>query len=354
MATQENLTVPPYSLLELYNNLCQHLPTAAKQKNRASIQRIQIHQYNITCIFGDNEIQAALWPPLIHLKKAAQLSTDLKLYFCQIPQLKQLLPSLASSPDSDAHQYLLSPSFKLSISARGHALSLLNVNKNIGIYAVDDIRHIPMSEKAAPGRILWHWWFHDRGNLLLHAGAVAVSGQAALLIGGSGSGKSTTALHCLSHGLEFLGDDYCLISLEEAGATIHSLYHSAKLDPLHLHERLDIFEPHVINREMLSKEKALLLPSQKFSDQLRRSAAFKAIVLPRVNLELEQARLSPISKSKALQGLAPSSLLQMPGLGQKALSQMTQLVKLRPCFMLEIGQNLSQIPKILRRLLESA
>ncbi len=48
----------------------------------------------------------------------------------------------------------------------------------------------------------------------LHATAVAVKGCAALLIGPSGSGKSSLALQLLSLGAKLVADDQCLLSSE--------------------------------------------------------------------------------------------------------------------------------------------
>jgi hypothetical protein len=65
---------------------------------------------------------------------------------------------------------------------------------------------------------------------VLHAGAVAHDGAAALLVGVGGVGKTTTALACALGGAAFLGDD--LVLVETRGTpTAHSLFATAKLNP---------------------------------------------------------------------------------------------------------------------------
>ena len=54
--------------------------------------------------------------------------------------------------------------------------------------------------------------------------------RAVVFAGTSGAGKSTTALACLAAGMEFIGDDACLVA-PGTGSTVHSVYGLAKLEP---------------------------------------------------------------------------------------------------------------------------
>jgi hypothetical protein len=68
---------------------------------------------------------------------------------------------------------------------------------------------------------------------VLHAGAVAHDGAAALLVGVGGVGKSTTALACALAGADFLGDDLVLVEAGApggAGPTVHCMFATAKLN----------------------------------------------------------------------------------------------------------------------------
>jgi hypothetical protein len=68
---------------------------------------------------------------------------------------------------------------------------------------------------------------------VLHAGAVAYDGAAALIVGGSGVGKSTTVLACAMAGAGFLGDDLVLVEADDENdtkPTVHCLFGTAKLN----------------------------------------------------------------------------------------------------------------------------
>ena len=53
----------------------------------------------------------------------------------------------------------------------------------------------------------------------LHAAAIAHRGRAALLMGESGAGKTTTAVQCLSAGMDFISEDSTFVSADSALAT---------------------------------------------------------------------------------------------------------------------------------------
>ena len=77
-------------------------------------------------------------------------------------------------------------------------------------------------------------WLAGPSTQVLHAGAVAYEGAAALIVGASGAGKSTTVLACAMAGAGFLGDDLVLVESgsdnENAEPTVHCLFATAKLN----------------------------------------------------------------------------------------------------------------------------
>ena len=58
---------------------------------------------------------------------------------------------------------------------------------------------------------------HQRGLLVLHASAVAVSGKAALFLGNKGWGKSTMAAALVMRGHSVISDDVVAIGRDESG-----------------------------------------------------------------------------------------------------------------------------------------
>ena len=59
---------------------------------------------------------------------------------------------------------------------------------------------------------LFSRWASESDCMLLHAAAVGWRGKGVLVVGRSGSGKSTFSVSCLTAGLDFVSDDYTLIS----------------------------------------------------------------------------------------------------------------------------------------------
>lgn len=224
------------------------------------------------------------------------------------------------------------------------SLSMLDTTTQQAIYWVKDGQTLPFYEKGSPLLTIWHWWLQTQGLHLVHAAVVGLAGIGVLLPGKGGSGKSTTAINCLCNGLDYVGDDYCLI--DGPNLTAYSLYSSAKLAPTSLAYFPQLM-PYVVNQELLTIEKGLVflktLPDLSLVDCL----TIKAILIPQV-LGLPQTRLVPAKRMAALQALAPSTIFQLAGAGQPALDILTQLVKALPCYYLQLGTDIDQIPLLIR------
>lgn len=68
----------------------------------------------------------------------------------------------------------------------------------------------------------------------LHAACVGRSGRGVLLMGASGAGKSTAALHCLLRGLEFLSEDAVFVAPDSLLATGVANFIHMRRDGFHL------------------------------------------------------------------------------------------------------------------------
>lgn len=63
---------------------------------------------------------------------------------------------------------------------------------------------------------------HQRGQIVLHASAVAVNGKAVLFCGHSGAGKSTLAATLAQRGFPLVTDDLCALSISAGGMPMAS------------------------------------------------------------------------------------------------------------------------------------
>ena len=77
---------------------------------------------------------------------------------------------------------------------------------------------------------LFFLWARTMNMFMLHAAAVGVKGKGVLITGKGGSGKSTLSISCLLEGMDFVADDYTLIS-GQGQLFAFPLYTSVLLNP---------------------------------------------------------------------------------------------------------------------------
>ncbi|MBI4317607.1 MAG: serine kinase [Chloroflexi bacterium] len=228
------------------------------------------------------------------------------------------------------------------------AVSMLDTGKALGIFWVQNGACIPYYDASAPFRTILHWWFHSRSRQLIHGAAVGAPTGGVLIAGKGGSGKSTTALACLSSPLLYVGDDYVLLSQKDS-PRLHSLYNSAKLNADHVH-RFPHLVPLISNPDKLDAEKAVIFLQEHHPEKLLHSIPVRAIVLPKLSAHAE-TRLRPASPTASLLALAPSTIFQLPGAGQEVFQFLKNFVEQVPSYVLDLGSDLSRIPAVIEELL---
>jgi len=228
------------------------------------------------------------------------------------------------------------------------SLNLLDIETSTGIYWLRDPKDIPYYTKSAPLRYLFHWWLSRHGRQLVHGGAVGSEEAGALIVGMSGSGKSTTALSCLDSRLFYAGDDYVIVDAQNS-PTVYSLYQSAKLDANHS-QKFPNLTSSIINSARLDQEKAVIMLGRHFKKSIKKSFPLKAILIPKVGGRTDTS-LHKVTPSKALVSLAPSTLFQLPREREASFKTITRLVKKTPCYQIELGSDLKGVAKAVEDLL---
>jgi hypothetical protein len=230
----------------------------------------------------------------------------------------------------------------------GDNVLMIDTKSAMAIFWIRDARQLPYYESGAPLRTLLHWWLSTHGRQFVHAAAVGTSEGGVLLAGKGGSGKSTTALICLNSKLVYVGDDYCLLATNPV-PYVYRLYSSAKVDADNIH-RLPHLASAISNADRLETEKALIFLHEHCPDKVVTGFPIRALLLPRVTGRSETT-LTPASPITGLKALAPSTLFQLPGAGHSAFQVMSKFVKQVPCYHLELGTDLAQIPEVILGLL---
>jgi hypothetical protein len=229
-----------------------------------------------------------------------------------------------------------------------NALSILDKKRNLALYWTYNAHRLPSYEVSAPLRTIFHWWVNQFGFQFVHSGAVGTIQGGVLLAGKGGSGKSTTALTCLNSELLYVSDDYCLISADQVPYAF-CIYSSAKLNANNIHR-----VPHVIsaisNLDRIDSEKAVFFLYPYAPAKIVKNFPIRAILLPRIS-GITETKLTSASPMEALKALALSTMSQLAGAGQASLQIMNRLVHQVPCYHLELGTDLSQIPDVIAGLL---
>jgi hypothetical protein len=218
-------------------------------------------------------------------------------------------------------------------------LSVVDAKRRAALHYVPDASNVVWYQKATPLKDIVHAWTRRHDLHLIHAAAVGNHQGGVLIAGVAGAGKSTTSLACLRGGLAFAGDDYVLVDVERP--FVHSLYSSAKLEWDNLDRHPGLFRP----GNSRADPKALAFLARDAPERVVRGLPVRAFLLPTITGRHE-TRVVPTSGARALLGLAPSTMLQMPGHGQGSLGAMARLVDGLPAFRLELGTDLSAIPDV--------
>jgi hypothetical protein len=210
-------------------------------------------------------------------------------------------------------------------------------------------------DRAAPLRHILGYWLGARGVHLVHAAAVGRPSGGVLIVGKSGSGKSTTSLSTLGSDLLFAGDDYVGVSLEPEGPYVHSIYASGKLETDHLARfpRLRLKPRYSLPGSRRGRrEKTVFDVRDTYPDRLTTGFPLKAIVLPRISPD-DTTELTGAPLAAALKAFM-STMFAFPAAGQDALTTLTQIAQQVRTLELRIGSDVDAIPGVLSRALERA
>ena len=198
--------------------------------------------------------------------------------------------------------------------------------------------------------LLWH---REEGVEVIHAALVSRDGQGVLFAGKGGAGKSSLALACLEAGFTYLGDDYISLDASNGGGFVgHSLYSATWVMADHL-ACFPGLAPYAAYPRHPDREKTLVLLSQVSPRQLSGSAPIRVIVLPHFSND-GKGRIRSASKAEAILALAPTTINLLLSAGPHTLDKLARLAASAPCYWLEFGPDMSEIPSTVDELLARA
>ena len=219
---------------------------------------------------------------------------------------------------------------------------------------ITDAEQFNLAEQARVAYFPVVLWLHDLDLQVAHAGLVAENGNGLFFAGETGQGKSTAALACLTGGLDFLSDDHVWIESTPGGVFLgHALYASVNLRP----SQLDLFPmlaSQVISGQKQIESKSLVFLYPLFADRIKSTTNIRAFAVPRI-IQSAKSSFRDAPKTDAALAVVQASILEwsfkrMPNAAAR-FERTSQLINNVPCFWLELGQDLNDIPRCVRAIL---
>ncbi|MBL1211028.1 hypothetical protein [Geminocystis sp. GBBB08] len=348
-----NLDSFPQQPLEFFNDIFSYYYQAVKKSQNISYY-YQIAGFNICLNFPSPALISKIIPALSHLKIDKVSSPDLTICLWDSHSTGVKMPpppwewnNLLPRGEVNA---LTCDKIYTSFQRGANSLSLVDLERNLAIYWVNDPDLLPYWETSSSLRNILQVWFSDKNLQLIHGGAVGLPEGGVLLVGKGGSGKSTTALSCLDSELFYLSDDYSLITANPI-PTAYSVYSTGKKKPDDV-DRLPFLKPMISNLERLGEEKAVYFLHEHFPEKIIKTFPLKAVLIPRITGE-KDSYLEKTSSIMGLSSLIPSTIKQLPHTGEKACKIMTDVVNQLPSYYLNLGTDIKQISSVIFNFLKT-
>ena len=187
------------------------------------------------------------------------------------------------------------------------------------------------------------FWAKHSDMHLVHAAAVGWGGEGVLVVGRGGRGKSTFAVTCLTEGLDFVSDDYTLLSA------------SGPLEAMPLYSCVGLRQDMWAKLPQLGQPTTMVLGKPLFEIPGHRYCprmTIKAVVMPLVAGD-EEPSIYPIAKSNAMAQLISSTASQLEFRHDAAqIQKLSMRLANLPVYEMRMSTDLKKNPAFLRRFIE--
>ncbi len=201
---------------------------------------------------------------------------------------------------------------------------------------VNDLADLPQWEMAAPLRSPLGWILRRHDRHFLHAAAVCDdSGDAALLLGAGGAGKSTASLRCRQAGMGFLGDDICAVA-PGSDPEVFNVYGTAKA-VWSDHGRFPDLTDFLITDPTEFGYKAVYAVNRSADSRLVDRARLRVLIL--VDRTLPQGTVIRANPARAVTLVATTTASFLPGGGRPMLTALADVVRRLPVLRMSLGQD---------------
>lgn len=296
----------------------------------------------IDCTVRFKTVDVSIGPNALRIK--VQKNTDFerfkRAFYCVNPASDDESPSLVVYCfDAQSIGSLPSPPWKYSeldhfgnfnsngsnyylhVDVENSGLIAMDVASGWGIFYMNESARMPSWHIYSPLKELIHLWCLSRNMLLLHAGSVIDRfGNASLLLGKGGTGKSTMTMQALALGLKSCGDDYVVVDVNKM--QLYALYrtlkwkdNSAVVRPDYLNEFHSVWDQRA--------QKSVFYAPHTDEKVTGCADLVSLLVLQRG----EGIRVSKLSFCEAITGVAFSSIAQSPAAASRFMTLVRQLLQ---------------------------
>ena len=314
----------------------------------------QINGIQIKLVFAGQAMLTEMTAAFKHLQTTRKQEPDLTIYCWDSVSTQTPLTFFPWS--NKAHSlkreipYFRQNGMHIAYRRESEVLSLLNSHTRTGLFWTREASLLPYYEKASPMRTLLQWQMQSMNRLCIHSAAVAAGNKGVLLAGREKAGKSTSSLFCLLAGMQFAGDDYVVLQ-ENGNYWAYSLYSTLKLEAHAAKEMPDILAK-ADNIQQLNSEKAVLYLQKHYPEQLPGGFPVLAVLLPQI-AGIKRTMIRKATSGEGMKALAPTTLFLQPGLRKEAFVFLTRFFQKTPCFWLDLGTDISEIPMAIDQFVRS-
>ena len=188
------------------------------------------------------------------------------------------------------------------------------------------------------------------GQLVLHAGAVEISGKLALFLGDSGMGKSTIVASLFQAGASLLNDDTLVVGQDACGFSGQAIYHGLRLLPDSL---ASLFPMQTETRQMAHYSPKQRLNVAMPDDQDTGAQPLGAMFFLAPATDELTISLRLMSAAETCMGIITNSFSLDPTdtlLACKKLQQASTLANAVPAFELSYPRNYAVLPQVHTRI----
>jgi len=221
--------------------------------------------------------------------------------------------------------------------ARDHSLICLDRATGSVAALFQSANSLSLADRARPLQRMMSQICLSHGAQNIHAGLVARDGVGALIVGGSGRGKTSTSIDCLLNGFDILGDDSVAVRKADAGGFEgYSLYGSTRVHPEQISRWPDIRSSW--HMPAPADDKAMLLLDQIAAKRIARQCKVGAILVPRItDGDFRATRTSPRDAFSAL--VHDSEETRRFQMSAAEFHRLVKLTRETPCFLCELDSD---------------